>query len=101
MRDALTLMALDALGWQVLIVWECEVSDLSALTRKVTRWADREGQGHGARCAGEALRDRGDQRDGAGPRDMTPATTPFTEAFSKEVDLSLQEFLERTGGIPP
>lgn len=32
---------------------------------------------------------------------MTPATTPLTEAFSKEVDLSLQEFLERTGGIPP
>lgn len=35
-RDALTLKALDALGWQVLIVWECEVSDLFALTRKVT-----------------------------------------------------------------
>ncbi|BCN38415.1 very short patch repair endonuclease [Alicycliphilus denitrificans] len=34
-RDTLTLAALDALGWQVLIVWECEVSDLSALTRKV------------------------------------------------------------------
>ena len=34
-RDALTLTALDALGWQVLIVWECEVSDLSALARKV------------------------------------------------------------------
>jgi len=25
----------NALGWQVLIVWECEVSDLSALARKV------------------------------------------------------------------
>ncbi len=34
-RDALTLTALDALGWQVLIVWECEVYDLSTLARKV------------------------------------------------------------------
>lgn len=34
-RDALTLTALDALGWQVLIVWECEVSDLAALAQKV------------------------------------------------------------------
>jgi len=34
-RDALALTALDALGWQVLIVWECEISDLSALARKV------------------------------------------------------------------
>lgn len=34
-RDALASAALDALGWEVLIVWECEVSDLSALTRKV------------------------------------------------------------------
>ena len=35
-RDALVLTALDALGWKVLIVWECEVSDLPALTRKVS-----------------------------------------------------------------
>jgi DNA mismatch endonuclease (patch repair protein) len=33
-RDELALTALDALGWQVLIVWECEVSDLPALSRK-------------------------------------------------------------------
>ena len=35
-RDALVLTALDALGWEVLIVWECEVSDLPTLTRKVS-----------------------------------------------------------------
>jgi DNA mismatch endonuclease (patch repair protein) len=34
-RDAQALTALDSLGWQVLIVWECEVSDVSALTLKV------------------------------------------------------------------
>lgn len=28
-------MALDALGWKVLVVWECEVSDLARLTCKV------------------------------------------------------------------
>lgn len=34
-RDALALEALDALGWEVLIVWECEVSNLPALTQKL------------------------------------------------------------------
>lgn len=34
-RDAQALTALDSLGWQVLIVWECEVSDMPALTQKV------------------------------------------------------------------
>lgn len=34
-RDKLALTALDALGWEVLIVWECEISDLAGLTRKV------------------------------------------------------------------
>ena len=35
-RDGQAVMALDTLDWQVLIVWECEVSDLPALTRKVS-----------------------------------------------------------------
>ncbi|MNX55641.1 Very short patch repair protein [compost metagenome] len=35
-RDGQAVMALDILGWQVLIVWECEVADLPALTRKVS-----------------------------------------------------------------
>ena len=34
-RDELALTALAGLGWQVLIVWECELSDLPALTRKM------------------------------------------------------------------
>lgn len=34
-RDERVLAALDALGWKVLIVWECEVSDPPALTLKV------------------------------------------------------------------
>jgi DNA mismatch endonuclease, patch repair protein len=34
-RDARAMMALDALGWGVLIVWECEVSNLPALAQKL------------------------------------------------------------------
>ena len=34
-RDALALEALDALGWEILIVWECKVSNLPALTQKL------------------------------------------------------------------
>ncbi len=32
---------------------------------------------------------------------MTPTTAPVAEAPAKEADLSLLEFLELTGGIPP
>lgn len=39
-RDALALAALDALGWEVLIVWECEVSDRSALTRRISSFLE-------------------------------------------------------------
>lgn len=34
-RDALDLKALVALGWEVLVVWECEVSNMPALTQKL------------------------------------------------------------------
>lgn len=34
-RDALALKALDALGSEVLIVWECEVTNLPALAQKL------------------------------------------------------------------
>jgi DNA mismatch endonuclease (patch repair protein) len=34
-RDALAVTMLGALGWQVLIVWECETSEQSALTLKI------------------------------------------------------------------
>lgn len=34
-RDALALSMLGALGWEVLIVWECEITDLPALTLKL------------------------------------------------------------------
>lgn len=34
-RDARSLKALDALGWEILIVWECEVSDLPSLSLKL------------------------------------------------------------------
>jgi DNA mismatch endonuclease, patch repair protein len=35
-RDALALKALNVLGWEVLIVWECEVSSPSTLTQKLS-----------------------------------------------------------------
>jgi DNA mismatch endonuclease (patch repair protein) len=34
-RDALALKALGALGWEVLVVWECEVPNLPALAQKL------------------------------------------------------------------
>jgi len=34
-RDALALTTLGALDWEVLIVWECEISDQPALTLKL------------------------------------------------------------------
>jgi DNA mismatch endonuclease (patch repair protein) len=35
-RNAENLKNLAALGWQTLIIWECETKDLTALTEKVT-----------------------------------------------------------------
>ena len=35
-RDSLALDALEALGWEVLIIWECEVANLPALTQRLT-----------------------------------------------------------------
>lgn len=41
-RDALALKMLDALGWEVLIVWECEISDQSALALKLNSFLTRD-----------------------------------------------------------
>lgn len=35
-RDDLTQKALEAFGWEILIVWECEISNLAALALKLT-----------------------------------------------------------------
>lgn len=43
-RDAAIQDALTASGWGVLIVWECEVSDLSILSRKVLSFLMEESQ---------------------------------------------------------
>ncbi|WP_224080085.1 very short patch repair endonuclease [Cupriavidus laharis] len=37
-RDAEQVNALRALGWRVLIVWECEVRDTRTLRRRLGRW---------------------------------------------------------------
>lgn len=37
-RDKLHKRALAKLGWKVLVVWECEIRDLSKLERKVLRF---------------------------------------------------------------
>lgn len=34
-RDAQALKTLEALGWEILVVWECEVSNLPSLSRKL------------------------------------------------------------------
>jgi DNA mismatch endonuclease (patch repair protein) len=34
-RDAASLLALDALGWSVLVIWECELRDADAASRRL------------------------------------------------------------------
>ena len=40
-RDQGNLDALSALGWDVLVVWECEVSDASRLEKRLRAFLDR------------------------------------------------------------
>ena len=37
-RDAATLTRVNALDWAALVVWECEVDNLTALKRRLTRF---------------------------------------------------------------
>jgi DNA mismatch endonuclease, patch repair protein len=37
-RDAAAVQALKALGWRVMIVWECQIRDNQALTRRIVRF---------------------------------------------------------------
>lgn len=39
-RDARNLEELQALGWDVLVVWQCELADLAALSRRLKRFVD-------------------------------------------------------------
>ena len=39
-RDAASLAALVAAGWGVLVLWECELKDISALERRITEFLD-------------------------------------------------------------
>lgn len=40
-RDERDLRALRKLGWQTMVVWECEVSDIARLTRRITGFLNR------------------------------------------------------------
>lgn len=37
-RDALNLRKLKAMGWRVLVIWECEAADRGRLTRKIAKF---------------------------------------------------------------
>jgi len=39
-RDLKNLRALDRLGWKALVVWECELRDMSRLERKLRRFLE-------------------------------------------------------------
>ncbi|KIC13781.1 very short patch repair endonuclease [Leisingera sp. ANG-DT] len=41
-RDAEHLAALQAAGWQVLTIWECESKDLAALEKRLTQFLETE-----------------------------------------------------------
>jgi len=39
-RDAANLQALRALGWQILVIWECELKDREALSEQLRAFLD-------------------------------------------------------------
>ncbi len=39
-RDAEHRASLEKLGWDILVVWECEIRDAEALTGKLTQFLD-------------------------------------------------------------
>jgi DNA mismatch endonuclease (patch repair protein) len=39
-RDAENLAALNGLGWDVLVVWECETQDLARLGERITEFLE-------------------------------------------------------------
>jgi DNA mismatch endonuclease (patch repair protein) len=41
-RDRKKIAALEALGWDVLVIWECEIKDLSFLERKTMAFLNHE-----------------------------------------------------------
>ncbi|WP_218032758.1 very short patch repair endonuclease [Pararhodospirillum oryzae] len=43
-RDARTLSALDALGWRVLTVWECELVDKEKIRKKIMEFLEGTGR---------------------------------------------------------
>ncbi len=43
-RDRANMMDLDALGWETMIVWECETTDIEALGPRLTQFIDGETQ---------------------------------------------------------
>jgi DNA mismatch endonuclease (patch repair protein) len=49
-RDEKARQALDALGWSVVTVWECETADVQALERRLGAWFHRGVQRSKAFC---------------------------------------------------
>jgi DNA mismatch endonuclease (patch repair protein) len=43
LRDARNMESLQLLGWKVLVLWECETKDLSALAARIRRFLGRTG----------------------------------------------------------
>lgn len=40
-RDAVAIKELEAQGWRVLVVWECETADMNRLSRKLRQFLNR------------------------------------------------------------
>jgi DNA mismatch endonuclease (patch repair protein) len=43
-RDRITRERLEALGWRVLVIWECELGDVASLTERIRRFIESEGR---------------------------------------------------------
>lgn len=56
-RDAATREALVALGWDVMIVWECEVANVSVLSQKILSFLSAGSQPLSSLCASSVTRE--------------------------------------------
>ena len=43
-RDRTNMMDLSALGWETMVVWECETTDIEALASRLVEFVDGEGE---------------------------------------------------------
>ncbi len=46
MRDEKTVSALEALGWEVLVIWQCELKNTASLAKKIRDFLGERSRNH-------------------------------------------------------